>query len=34
MYTEEMKERGHLEVLGVNGAIIVKWIVNKWIGEA
>jgi hypothetical protein len=27
-------ERDHLEVLGVDGRIILKWIFKKWYGEA
>jgi len=27
---EKLKERKHLEYLGVYGRIILKWIINKW----
>jgi hypothetical protein len=31
---ENLKERDHLEELGVNGILTVKWISKKWDGEA
>jgi hypothetical protein len=30
----ELRERYHLEDLGVDGRIILKWIFKKWHGEA
>ena len=29
-----VRERDHLEDLGVDGRIIVKWIFKKWDGDA
>jgi len=26
------RERHHLEVLGVDGVVILKWIFGKWVG--
>jgi hypothetical protein len=31
---ENLRERGHLEDIGVDGRIILKWIFKKWCGEA
>jgi hypothetical protein len=31
---EDVRERGHLEYIGVDGRIILKGIFNKWDGEA
>jgi len=31
---ETPDEREHLEGLGMDGRIILKWILNKWNGEA
>ena len=30
----DLKERCRLEVVGIYGTIIFKWILNKWDGEA
>ena len=29
----ELKERHHLEDLGIDGRIVLKWIFKKWNGE-
>jgi hypothetical protein len=28
----DLRERGHLEVLVVDGSVVLKWIFNKWDG--
>ena len=33
-HKEELRERGHLEDLGIDGMIILKWIFKTWYGEA
>jgi hypothetical protein len=30
----DLRERDHLEVLGIDGRIMLKWILKKWDGEA
>ena len=30
----DLRERGHLEDLGIDGRITAKWITKKWYGEA
>ena len=29
-----LRERDHLEYLGLDGGIILKWILKKWYGDA
>jgi len=33
LWWRKLRERYHLENLGVDGRIISKWIFNKWDGE-
>ena len=30
----DLRERNHFEDLGVDGSIVLKWILKKWDGEA
>jgi hypothetical protein len=30
----DLRERDHLRDLGVDGSIILRWILNKWDGKA
>ena len=34
LWKGDLGEIDHLEDLGVNGEITLKWICNKWVGEA
>ena len=31
LWWKQLKEREHLEGLGVNARIILKWIISKWV---
>jgi hypothetical protein len=30
----DLRERDHLEFLGINGKIVIKWIFEKWDGKS
>jgi hypothetical protein len=34
VFVGDLMERNHLEELGVDGRIILKWIFKKWSGES
>jgi hypothetical protein len=33
MYIEELREKGYLKDLDIDGSVILKWIFKKWDGE-